>query len=235
MPDGKSIAAWWCGAIWLRDAVTGDVIVGDNDEPEPPPSAPPSAPASKPRTLRSGEIAGKIALAPHDMPVITEAPASAAETAKIAEATELLARLSTGWAESAYRRTALVSARDADGLGVRLPLRGGFAYVQVRPQHGSLHVLVQVTADEPDLEPPPSSSLARFSRWIRDRLSTEARRQAAADREWAAELSPDTREGDVRVERGPGSITIHFERATLPTQGDLETVVHAAAQKLACS
>jgi len=232
LPDGKTIAAWWIGAVWLRDAVTGDMVVSTGEEPATSDGAnDPGGPSSRTVTLRSRELEGRSGSSP-DMPVITEAPASPKSGVTTQSATELLGRLSTGWAESGYRKSALVIARDPDGLGVRLPLRGGFAYVQVRPLGALLRVAVTVTADEPDLEPPPSSSLVRLSRWIRDRLGAEARRQAAEDREWANALQPDSRSGDVRIERAPGSLSITFERSTLPSLEDLEALVHAAEQKL---
>jgi len=118
-------------------------------------------------------------------------------------------------------------------LGVRLALRGGFAYVQIRPRKDVSRVLVQVNADEPDVEPPPSSSLVRLSRWIRERLWNESRRQAEADREWAAKLAPDAADGDVRIERAPGSLTIVLERPVLPSIDDIEALVQKAEQKLA--
>jgi hypothetical protein len=238
LPDGKTIAAWWCGAIWLRDAETGDLVVPTGDEPASTdagsdgPSS--NSPKSRTVTLRSGEpdapgAVGAVRVATPIAPVISEDT----DVATLEAATSLISCLSSSWAESTYRQPATLTARDPDGLGVRLPLRGGFAYVQIRPRKESSRILVQVMADEPDVDPPPSSSLVRLSRWIRDRLSADARRQAAADREWAAELAPDAADGDVRIERGPGSLTIVLERPLLPSIDDIEALVHKAEQKLA--
>ena len=235
MPDGKTIAAWWCGAIWLRGAESGDMVVDGDDLPaaDSTQDAPSSKPKSRTVTLRSGEPdapgMATVRIAAPIAPVISDDTDSIAAEAAAA----LIARLSTGWAESTYRQPAALTARDPDGLGVRLPLRAGFAYVQIRPRRNASRILVQVYADEPDIEPPPSSSLVRLSRWIRDRLGAEARRQAAADREWVAELAPNAAEGDVRIERAPGSLTIVLERPLLPSVDDIEALVHKAEQKLA--
>lgn len=233
MPDGKWIAAWWCGAIWMRDAETGDMVVPAPDEP-PSSDGVQDGPKSRRITLRSGEpdvpgAAGAVRVAAPIAPVISDEP----EPALVEAATALIARLSSGWSGTTYRQPPTINARDPDGLGVRLPLRGGFAYVQIRPRKDASRILVQVNADEPDIEPPPSSSLVRLSRWIRDRFSAEARRQAAADREWVAEIAPDAADGDVRIERVPGAITIMIERPVLPSIDDIEALVHKAEQKLA--
>lgn len=233
VPDGKLIAAWWAGAIWMRDAETGDMVVPAPDEP-PSSDRTQDAPKSGRITLRSGEpdaplAAGAVRVAAPIAPIISDEP----EPALVEAATALIARLSSGWSGTTYRHPPMVTARDPDGLGVRLPLRLGFAYVQIRPRKDSSRILVQVNADEPDIDPPPSSSLVRLSRWIRDRFGAEARRQAAADREWAAELAPDAAERDVRIERVPGSITIVLERPVLPSIDDIEALVQKAEQKLA--
>ncbi|UQA56686.1 WD40 repeat domain-containing protein [Polyangium aurulentum] len=231
LPGGKSIAAWWYGAVWLRDAETGDFVVAANEVEAPSDAAPdtrPEGPASRPVTLRSRDLEGRRGAAALPVaPVITEAQ-EGPSSESLRAAAELLGRLSSAWAESGYRKAPLVAGRDADGLGVRLPLGSGLAYVQIRPSGAGLRVLLTVTADESDLDPPPSSGLVRLSRWIRERISTEARRQAAADREWAAELAPEGREGEVRIERGPGSITITLDRATPLTLDDLASLVHTA-------
>ncbi|MDI1451778.1 hypothetical protein [Polyangium sp. 6x1] len=230
LPSGKTLAAWWCGAVWLRDAESGDLRVSTADETgDDPPSG---APVSRTVTLRSREFEGRIPTPPQTLRVIPAAQNSADVALSNAAAAALLARLSTGWAESSYRTAANLLARDADGLGVRLPLRGGYVYVQIRTSGDRYRILVALTADEPDHDPPPSSSLVRLSRWIRDRLSAEARRVAAADREWAAEIAPDAREGDVTIERGPGSLTITLDHAPLPSLDDLEALIHAAELKL---
>ncbi len=230
LPDGKTLAAWWCGAVWLRDAESGDLrFTADEDDRE---DAPPGGPVSRTVTLRSRELEGGAPPAPETLRVVGGGGTTAAEVVARAAAAALIARLSTGWAESSYRTAAHLLARDADGLGVRLPLRGGYAYVQIRVRDERFRILVTAAADEPDFDPPPSSSLARLSRWIRDRISAEARRVAAADREWAAEIAPDAREGEVHVERGTGSLTITLDHTSLPSLDDLEALIHAAEQKL---
>ena len=229
LPNGKTLAAWWCGAVWLRDAESGDLRVSPADEGNE--DSPPGGPVSRTVTLRSREIEAPIPPAPQTLRVVA-AGQGGAEPGASSAAAALLARLSTGWAESSYRTAAHLLARDADGLGVRLPLRAGYAYVQIRTSGERFRLLVTVTADEPDHDPPPSSSLARLSRWIRDRLSAEARRVAAADREWAAEFAQGAREGEVHVERGPGSLTITLDPTPLPSLDDLEALIHAAEQKL---
>jgi hypothetical protein len=232
LPDGKWIAAWWCGAIWMRDAETGDMVVPSPDEPQPTDGTQ-DVPKSRRITLRSGEpdVPGLavVRISTPIAPVITDEP----EAAEFEAATALIARLSSGWSGTTYRHPPTLAARDPDGLGVRLPLRGGFAYVQIRPHKNASRILVQVHADEPDVEPPPSSSLVRLSRWIRERLGADARRQAVADREWVAAIAPNAADGDVRIERSPGSLTIVLERSLLPSIDDIEALVHKAEQKLA--
>ncbi len=232
VPDGKWIAAWWCGAIWMRDAETGDMVVPAPDEPTSTDGTQ-DAPKSRRITLRSGEpdVPGLavVRVATPIAPVIT----GEAEPAEVEAATALIARLSSGWSGTTYRQPPTLTARDPDGLGVRLPLRGGFAYVQIRPRKNASRILVQVNVDEHDIEPPPSSSLVRLSRWIRERLGADARRQAIADREWVAEIAPAVAEGDIRIERAPGSLTIVLERPHLPSVDDIEALVHRAEQKLA--
>jgi hypothetical protein len=231
LPSGRSIAAWWYGAVWLRDAETGDFVVSANDveaQSDAAPDTRPEGPASRPVTLRSRDLEGRRGAAALPVaPVIIEAQEGPSSEA-LQAAAELLGRLSSAWAESGYRKAPLVAGRDADGLGVRLPLGSCLAYVQIRPSSPGLRVLLTVTADESDLDPPPSSGLVRLSRWIRERISAEARRQAAADREWAAELAPEGREGEVRIERGPGSLTITLERTAPLTLDDLASLVHTA-------
>ncbi|MDC0745008.1 WD40 repeat domain-containing protein [Polyangium mundeleinium] len=230
LPNGKTVAAWWCGAVWLRDAESGDLrVLPADDAGDDTPSG--VGPVSRTVTLRSREFEGRIPTPPQTLRVVPEAQVNA-DVALSSAAAALLARLSTGWAESSYRTAANMLARDADGLGVRLPLRGGYAYVQIRTSSDRYRLLVSVTADEPEQDPPPSSSLVRLSRWIRDRLSAEARRVAAADREWAAEIAPGAGEGDVQIERGPGSLTITLAHAPLPSLDDLEALIHAAELKL---
>jgi WD40 repeat protein len=231
LPGGKSIAAWWYGAVWLRDAETGDFVVSASEAEAQSDAAPdtrPEGPASRIVTLRSRDLEVRRAGATLPVtPVIIdaqEAPSSEARDAAV----ELLGRLSAAWAESGYRTAPLVAGRDADGLGVRLPLRAGLAYVQIRPRAAGLRILVTVTGDESDVDPPPSSGLVRLSRWIRERLSTEARRKAAVDREWAAELAPEGREGEVRIERALGSLTITLDRAAPLTLDDLASLVRTA-------
>ncbi|MRG90425.1 WD40 repeat domain-containing protein [Polyangium spumosum] len=229
LPDGKTLAAWWCGAVWLRDAESGDLRVSTADDTSD--EGPVGGPVSRTVTLRSRELEGPIPPPPQTIRVVGASHAVAEAEAQAASAA-LLARLSTGWAESSYRTAAHLLARDADGLGVRLPLLGGYTYVQIRPRGERFRILVTVTADEPDHDPPPSSSLVRLSRWIRDRLSAEARRVAAADREWAAEIAPGAGEGDVHVERGQGSLTITLDLASLLSLDDLEALIHAVKHKL---
>lgn len=234
LPDGKTIVAWWSRAIWMREAETGDLVMPSPDEPPSSDKTQQDAPKSRRITLRSGEpdvvgTAKVVHVATPIAPVIVDEP----EPAVVDAATSLIARLSSGWSGTTYRHPPINAARDPDGLGVRLPLRGGFAYVQIRLRKDATRVLIQVNADEPDLDPPPSSSLERLSRWIRDRFGTEARRQAVADREWAAELAPDSAGADVRIERVPGSLTIVVERPVLPSVDDIEALVHKAEQKLA--
>jgi hypothetical protein len=233
LPDGKTLAAWWCGAVWLRDAETGDIIATSDAEPAAD-SAPDTArgPSSRTVTLRSRDLDPRRPLPPVAAVPVIERVARAPVGALQEAAAELLGRLSTVWAERGYRKPGAVAARDADGLGIRLPLRSGFAYVQMRMREAQLSISVTATADESDPELPPSSSLVRLSRWIRDRISAEARRQAAADREWAAEIAPEGSAGEPRVERGPGSLTIHLERTSLPTLDDLEAIVRAAERQL---
>lgn len=234
MPEGKWIAAWWYGAIWMREAETGDMVVPAPDEPPASDHTPQDAPKSRRITMRSGEpdVPGlnAVRVATPIAPVISDEP----DPALVEAATVLILRLSTSWSGTTYRHAPMQLARDPDGLGVRLPLRGGFAYVRIRPRKDLTQLLVQINADEPEHEhdSPPSSSLARLSRWIRDRFGLEAWRQAAADREWAAELAPHAPEGDVRIERGPGTMTIIVERAVLPSIDDIEALVQKAEQKL---
>ncbi len=231
LPGGKSIAAWWYGAVWLRDAETGDFVVSASEAEAPSDAAPdtrPEGPASRTVTRSSRDLEVRRGGASLPVaPVIIgaqEAPSREALDAAV----DLIDRLSTAWAESGYRTAPLVSGRDADGLGVRLPLRGGLAYVQIRPRAGGLRIQVTVTGDESDLDAPPSSGLVRLSRWIRERLSTEARRKAAADREWAAELAPEGRDGEARLERAPGSLSITLDRSSPLTLDDLASLVHTA-------
>lgn len=232
LPDGKWIAAWWCGAIWMREAETGDMVVHPPEEP-PASDKAQDAPASRKITLRSGEPdapgLAAVRVAAPIAPVISDD----AEPALVEAAAALIARLSTGWSGTTYRQPPTFATKDPDGMGVRLPLRAGFAYVHIRPRKLGSRLLVQVYADEPDLEPPPSSSLVRLSRWIRERFGAEARRQAAADREWVAELAPNAAEGDVRIERAASSLTIVLERPLLPSIDDIEALISKAEQKLA--
>jgi hypothetical protein len=233
VPDSKLMAAWWLGAIWMREAETGDMVVA-SDEP-PSSEGAQDAPKSRRITLRSNEPDAPgmavMRVSTPIAPVIVEE----ADPAAIEAAAALIARLSSGWSGTTYRQPPTLAARDPDGLGVRLPLRGGFAYVQIRPRKGSARILVQVNVDEPDIEPPPSSSIVRLSRWIRERLGagSDARRQAAADREWVVEIAPSAAVGDVRIERAPGSLTIVLERPLLPSIDDIEALIHRAEQKLA--
>lgn len=232
LPDGKLIAAWWCGAIWMRDAESGDMVV---NPPEDPPASEGSqdAPPSRKITLRSGEpdVPGLAAVrvAAPIAPVISDE----VEPGLVEAAVALIARLSSRWSGTTYRQPPTVAAKDPDGLGVRLPLRAGLAYVNIRPRKDGSRLFVQVFVDEPDVDPPPSSSLVRLSRWIRDRFGAEARRQAAADREWVAELAPNAAEGEVRIERAPASLTIVLERPLLPSVDDIEALIYKAEQKLA--
>lgn len=232
LPDGKWIAAWWCGAIWMREAESGDMVVNPPEEP-PASDKNQDAPPSRKITLRSGEpdVPGLavVRVSAPIAPVISDE----IEPALVEAAAALIARLSSRWSGTTYRQPPTFATKDPDGLGVRLPLRAGFAYVNIRPRKDGSRLFVQVYADEPDLDPPPSSSLVRLSRWIRDRFGAEARRQAAADREWVAELAPNAAEGDVRIERAPASLTIVLERPLLPSVDDIEALIYKAEQKLA--
>lgn len=141
--------------------------------------------------------------------------------------------LRSALAAPSYRGSADVAVdRRDDGLGLTVHHPGDVVRLELEP--GAMGTRLTLVAARPDaLDEPPSTSLVRLARWVKDRLSPEARADAAAALAWAEGVAQSVDGATLhRVDRAGDALVLDLDVADITT-ADLRRLLDAVRLGLA--
>lgn len=121
-----------------------------------------------------------------------------------------------------YRDVEERPALSPDGATLTLLDGDGRLTVTAAPYEERVRMRVASTLGDDARLPEAPSSLVRLARWVKERLSSVAREQAAADRAWAEALAAELDAAVLRMDRAGAALVLELVLAELPLAARLD-------------